>query len=45
MSNKKDWFDNHVEVVIVGMEDKKKDKKKAKKIKKIIKDRLKREIL
>ena len=30
MSNKKDWFDSHFEVVIVGMEDKKKDKKKIK---------------
>ena len=35
---KKDWFDNHVEIIMVGMDSEKKNKKKAKKIKKIIKD-------
>ena len=34
----KDWFDNHVEIIMVGMGSEKKNKKKAKKIKKIIKD-------
>ena len=37
MSNKKDWFDNHVEVVIVGMEDKLNSKECDNEIKDMIK--------